>query len=103
MIPHLAITKLAAKEQDVQHTFQCCERIAYLIELKYHYRHVYGQYTGPEINGIYTHHWNITPNGTIIDATANQFGDKLPVHIVYDYDIRHKWYIEIPKRPEDPN
>lgn len=64
-----------------------------------------GAYRGPEIvpeawsnsdpslNTEYGHCWNVRPDGAIVDATADQFGDIDPVRIIPVGDERWQWYI----------
>jgi hypothetical protein len=62
---------------------------------------MYGKYAGPEVDGMlaYHHWWNVAADGTIIDATANQFSGEgknaPPVRIIPADDIRQSWYVKI--------
>lgn len=52
-------------------------------------------YAGPEIGGEgnYFHSWNRSPDGTIVDATANQFGDANPIRVIPPNDPRQHYYL----------
>lgn len=59
-----------------------------------------GIYVGPDIFredendvGPYAHHWLRLEDGSILDATANQFGDEDIVRVLPLWDHRQIWYV----------
>jgi hypothetical protein len=64
-----------------------------------------GPYLGPDItsyrrkpNQPYTHWWLRFLDGTIVDATANQFRDQETIRIVQPLDARQQWYGTFPSK-----
>jgi hypothetical protein len=58
-----------------------------------------GEYRGPEVEdesegsiSPYWHSWNRLADGTIVDATANQFGDSDPIRVILPNDPRQQYY-----------
>jgi hypothetical protein len=62
-----------------------------------------GEYRGPEVAAEsvrsilpYWHSWNRLADDTIVDATANQFGDSDPIRVILPDDPRQQHYRKEP-------
>lgn len=52
-----------------------CYEVACFIEYQFGWRRVDGVYALPDGRPIFLHSWNITPDGSLCDGTADQFGE----------------------------
>ena len=84
-----------------------CDLVADNAESEFNWYCVGGRYVGPtEIPpiapGPTKHCWNVLPDGTIIDATANQFSPNEPMpRIIPPDDSRQAWYLVYVGRSND--
>jgi hypothetical protein len=93
------VTKIALQIQKETQRIRACNEVGCALQERFGWCDEYGVYDGPEVRGRgrrrfrYEHRWNRLPNGTIVDATANQFGDLHPVRIIPRKDSRQKYYL----------
>jgi hypothetical protein len=92
-----------------------CLEVSMAIEKELGFKWQEGVYTGPgrnrdwevaasdyydnagEDDEIYSHSWNVTSDGTILDATADQFeGEDNPIRVIPPDDPRQEWYTTDP-------
>ncbi len=52
-----------------------CFEVACFIEYRYGWRRVDGVYGLPDGRPIFLHSWNMMPDGSLVDGTADQFGE----------------------------
>jgi hypothetical protein len=87
-----------AAQAEAGHLAACNQSAAALHEA-FGWCEEYGVYDGPEVRKRgrrrlrYEHRWNRLPDGTIVDATANQFGDADAVRILPLGDERQAYYL----------
>jgi hypothetical protein len=100
-VPLEAIRTIALADQDEDGTpFTCditCKHVRDLV-LPWSLRE-FGHYKGPDLDRgdppdhkPYGHHWLRLEDGTIVDPTANQFGEPDVVRVVPVADPRQAWY-----------
>lgn len=68
-----------------------CVWVAECIEHEFGWSVQWGHYSSPEYgNGVHVDHlWNVLPDGRILDATADQFGDGDNIRITDGDDPRY--------------
>jgi hypothetical protein len=95
------LRKVVLGLQREEETLLVCEQaVIHAYKRVFHYKNCtreFGQYAGPDRaadrqNRPYPHHWLRFADGTILDPTANQFGDDDPIRIVPLDDPRQTYY-----------
>lgn len=70
-----------------------CGFVAEMLAIRYGWDMYGGIYHSPDGRPIGDHQWNVhTPTGTIIDATADQFGEGTHVRVIAPSDPLHARY-----------
>lgn len=84
-----------------------CHMTSEILEAQYGFERVEGWYCHTDGRIICSHHmWNETPDGAIIDVTADQFGEDEGVRIIYPDDplyerYRVRWGNRAPVRDDE--
>lgn len=89
-----------ASEIQAESGLKVCGAVAALAERDLGWQAVAGSYRGPDDeyarkyaeHGV-RHAWNVLPDGTIVDGTANQFSpDEVMPRVIRTDDPRYAWY-----------
>lgn len=64
----------------------CCEIASKIIETKLGFARMRGRFVDTINNYREPHCWNVTPDGEIVDITADQFDEKIPEIYVLNGD-----------------
>jgi hypothetical protein len=93
------VRRIARGAQAEAGRLAACNQCAAALHEAFGWCEEYGVYDGPEVRKrgrprlLYEHRWNRLPDGTIVDATANQFGDADAVRILPVGDARQAYYL----------
>jgi hypothetical protein len=93
------VRRIARGAQSEAGRLAACNQSAAALHEAFGWCEEYGVYDGPEVRKRgrrrrrYEHRWNRLPDGTIVDATANQFGDADPVRVLPVGDARQAYYL----------
>lgn len=84
-----------------------CHFVSECIQMEYGWQRFMGTYTAIDGDVICSAHlWNILPDGSILDATADQFGEGHDIRIIAttdpDYD-RYRYEFNIDFHPKHPD
>ncbi len=102
--PHIERIYAIIERQRKKHPSQSlCDIVSDELHRRFGWAFEEGEYRGPEVDdesegsiSPYWHSWNRLADGTIVDATANQFGDSDPIRVIPPNDPRQQHYHKNP-------
>jgi hypothetical protein len=102
--PHIERIYAIIEQQRREHQLKSlCDIVSDELRRRFGWALEEGEYRGPEVaaesersTSPYWHAWNRLADGTVVDATANQFGDSDPIRVILPDDPRQQHYRKEP-------